>query len=132
MIRFGYTIAYVADVEAELDFFERAFSLRRRFVSDEGDYGELDTGDCVLAFASHALGSSNLPDGYVRADTAERPLGVEIGFVVEDLAAAHAAALAAGASELRVPHRTSWGQQVCWLRSPQGLLVELGTHPESA
>ena len=128
MIKFGYTIAYVPDVEAELTFFEKAFSLQRRFVSDEKDYGELDTGDCVLAFASHKLGGSNLPDGYVRADESERPLGVEIGFVVEDLDAAHAAALAAGAAELRSPHSTSWGQQVSWLRSPQGLLIEIGTH----
>ena len=129
MIRFGYTIAYVADVEAELAFFEKAFALRRRFVSEQKDYGELATGECVLAFASHALGSSNLPDGYVRVDESGPPPGIEVGFVVDDLKAAHAAALAAGASELRAPHQTSWGQQVSWVRSPQGLLVEIGTHP---
>ena len=129
MIKFGYTIAYVADVEAELAFFEKAFSLRRRFVSDAGDYGELDTGDCVLAFASHALGKTNLPDGYLAADSSSVPLGVEIGLVVKDPDAAHAAALAAGAVQLREPHQTSWGQRVAWLRSPQGLLIEIGSHP---
>ncbi|MCY4324551.1 MAG: VOC family protein [Betaproteobacteria bacterium] len=128
-MRFRYTIAYVTDVQAELDFFVKAFGLARRFVHEAGDYAELETGSCILAFASHQLGGSNLPQGYRRADASAQPLGIEVGFVVEDLAAAHAAAIAAGASELRPPHQTAWGQQVSWLRSPQGLLIELGTEP---
>ena len=31
-MRFGYTIVYVADPGASLDFFERAFGLARRFL----------------------------------------------------------------------------------------------------
>ena len=44
MIRFGYTIAYVDNVNDELTFFEKAFGLKRRFFDPSGDYGELDTG----------------------------------------------------------------------------------------
>ena len=51
MIKFGYTIAYVDNVDDELTFFERAFGIERRFIVPGGDYGELNTGDTVLAFA---------------------------------------------------------------------------------
>lgn len=125
--RFGYIIAYLADIAAELTFFETVFGFKRRFLTEEGDYGELDTGKCILAFADHSLGKSNLPTGYISAETAAKPLGIEIGIIVDDLPAAHAAAIKAGASELRAPHTTAWGQQVTWLRSPQGLLFEIGT-----
>ena len=60
-MRFGYTIPYVREVAPSLEFYERAFSQRRRFVHDSGDYAELETGATTLAFASHALASSNLP-----------------------------------------------------------------------
>ena len=43
MIKFGYTIAYVDNVNDELTFFEKAFGLERQFVDPSGDYGELDT-----------------------------------------------------------------------------------------
>ena len=48
---FRYTILYVDDVPATLDFFERAFGLQRGFLHESGDYGELTTGDTKLAFS---------------------------------------------------------------------------------
>ncbi len=131
MAKFGYTIAYVPDVEAELAFFEQAFGFKRKFVAPEGDYGELETGGCTLAFASHSLGKDNLPQGYVAADASSQPLGIEIGLVVDDVASANQAALDCGAVGIRKPHLTSWGQQVAWVRSPSGILVELGTHMDA-
>ena len=65
MIKYGYAITYVSNVEDTLVFFEKALVMKRRFLTDENDYGELDTGNTVLAFASHELGSRNLPNGYV-------------------------------------------------------------------
>ena len=50
-----YTILYVGDVAAALDFYERAFGLARGFLHETGDYGELATGDTKLAFSSRAL-----------------------------------------------------------------------------
>lgn len=63
-MKFGYTIVYVADVNASLAFFGKAFGLKTRF-SHESGYGELDTGETTLAFATHDLGRNNLPAGYV-------------------------------------------------------------------
>ena len=58
-IRFGYTIVYVTDVKASIQFFEVVFGLAPRFYHDSG-YGEMETGQTVLAFASHVLGRSPL------------------------------------------------------------------------
>jgi catechol 2,3-dioxygenase-like lactoylglutathione lyase family enzyme len=65
-MKFGYTIVYVPDVLASVEFFEKAFGLKRRFLHESG-YGEMDTGTTALAFATHDLGASNLPGGYVKA-----------------------------------------------------------------
>ena len=60
MVKFGYAISYVPDVEQSLTFFEDVFEMKRRFITDEKDYGELDTGETTLAFAVHALGGIQL------------------------------------------------------------------------
>ncbi|WP_019101436.1 VOC family protein [Chromobacterium haemolyticum] len=124
-MQFGYTILYVSDVAASLAFFENAFGLKRRFLHESGDYGELDTGATTLAFAAHPLGRMNLPEGYVAADASPLPLGMEIALVTDDVAAAHAQALRHGGVELHAPSLKPWGQTVSHLRCPDGLLLEL-------
>ena len=126
-MKFGYTIVYVPDVGASLTFFENAFGFKRRFLHESGTYGELDTGETTLSFAAHALGASNMPEGYVAADTSGKPLGMEVAFVTPDVAAAHKTALAAGARELKPPQQKPWGQVVSYVRCPDGTLVELCT-----
>jgi catechol 2,3-dioxygenase-like lactoylglutathione lyase family enzyme len=126
-MKLGYTIVYVPDVGASLGSFGQAFGLKTRFLHESGDYGELDTGATTLAFADHALADSNFPGGHVRADGSSQPLGMEIGLVTGDVAAAHAQAVAAGARELSAPATKPWGQVVSYLRTPDGCLVELCT-----
>ncbi len=50
---------------------------------------------------------------------------MELGFVTDDVAGAHARAIAAGASELSAPVSKPWGQVVSYVRCPDGTLVEL-------
>jgi catechol 2,3-dioxygenase-like lactoylglutathione lyase family enzyme len=123
-MRFGYTIVYVPDVLASVEFFEKAFGLKRRFLHESG-YGEMDTGTTALAFATHDLGASNLPGGYVKASHSGEPLGMEIALVTEDVAAAHAKAIAEGAVSLKEPVLKPWGQTVSYVRCPDGTLVEI-------
>ncbi len=52
---FRYTILYVQDVGRSLSFYEQALGLKRGFLHDSGDYGELVTGETKLAFSSRAL-----------------------------------------------------------------------------
>jgi len=124
-MKFGYTIIYVPDVEASLAFFEKAFGLSRRFLHESGDYGELDTGETTLAFASHDLGTTNLSDGYVAASSSKQPLGMELAFVTSSVKEAHFNAIAAGATSLKEPETKPWGQVVSYVRCPDGTLVEL-------
>ncbi len=127
MVRFGYTINYISDVDETLSFFEKAFDMKRKFITEEKDYGELDTGETILSFASHDLGKSNFQGGYVSASESEKPLGVEIALVTDDVARAHNKAIESGASELKAPETKPWGQIVSYVRCPSGILLELCT-----
>ena len=124
-MKLGYTIIYVPNVAASLAFFEKAFSLSRRFLHESSDYGELDTGETTLAFASLELGNMNFPAGLVVASESSQPLGIEIALVTPSVAEAHARALAAGAVELKAPETKPWGQVVSYVRCPDGTLVEI-------
>ncbi|HEV2573887.1 VOC family protein [Methylocella sp. CPCC 101449] len=126
-MKFGYTIAYVPDVAASLAFFGKAFGLPTRFLHESGTYGELETGETVLAFASEDLATMNFPAGHISAHSSKLPLGMEIAFVTDAVEAAHAKALAAGASELSAPAQKPWGQVVSYVRCPAGIVVELCT-----
>jgi catechol 2,3-dioxygenase-like lactoylglutathione lyase family enzyme len=126
-VQFGYTIVYVSDVPASIDFYERAFGLQRGFVSPEGDFGTLATGTTALGFCRHGLARESLGQGYVAADASPQPLGIEIALVTPDVAAACQQAVAAGATLLQPPADKPWGQTVAYLRCPDGSLVELCT-----
>jgi lactoylglutathione lyase len=126
-MQLGYTILYVPDVAASLQFYQRAFGLKTRFLHESGTYGELETGPTTLSFAAHALADNNFPGGHVHASASAQPLGMEIGLVTDDVPAAHLLALQAGATELAPPVTKPWGQIVSYLRAPDGCLVELCT-----
>ncbi len=126
---FAYTLVYVADVAASLDFFDQAFGLPRRFLHESGAYGEVDTGagGVKLAFVDHATARDSVQQDYVAADTSAKPLGMEIGFTVLDVQAAFDRAVAAGARPVAAPTAKPWGQVVSYVRCPDGTLVELCT-----
>ncbi|WP_067862443.1 VOC family protein [Neptuniibacter marinus] len=126
-MKFGYTINYVSDVDRALSFFEQAFDMKRKFITDEKDYGELDTGETVLSFASHELGKLNLQGEYVSASESKDPLGIEIALVTDDVILAHNQAIKSGAIELKAPESKPWGQMVSYVRCPSGILLELCT-----
>lgn len=126
-MQLGYTIVYVPDVAASLRFFAAAFGLEQKYLHASGTYGELATGATTLAFASHQMGEASFPGGYVRASDSKLPLGMEIGLVTADVAAAHQRALAQGAVQVSPPETKPWGQVVSYVRAPDGTLVELCT-----
>jgi lactoylglutathione lyase len=129
-VRFGYTILYVEDVARSLAFYERALGLERRFLHESGDYGELETGATALAFATHELAASNLPGVYdgTTPDGARPPF--EVCFVTDDVEAAYGQAVAAGAAAVVEPQTKPWGQDVAYVRDPDGNLIELASPVE--
>jgi lactoylglutathione lyase len=126
-VRFGYTIMYVEDVPRSLDFYERALGLKRRFLHESGDYGELETGATALAFATHGLAASNLPDVYDGATQNGGRPPFEVCFVTEDVEGAYERAVEAGADAVTEPKTKPWGQDVAYVRDPDGNLIELAS-----
>ncbi|MCG8585818.1 MAG: VOC family protein [Pirellulales bacterium] len=126
-MEFCFTIVYVADVPQTLEFYHRAFGFSTRFLHRSNQYGELDTGDCRLAFAAHALGGMNLPEGYSKLSTLEPPAGIEVGFETDDVAVAYQRAIDNGATAVAAPADKPWGQTVAWVRAPEGTLVAIGS-----
>lgn len=124
-ITLGYVIHYVSDVKRTLAFYHDAFDFEIRFISPEGDYGELVTGTTTLAFVSHVLAKTNFEKGYVATETGTRPPGVEIGMVTPKVNETVERALQNGASLESAPKIKPWGQTVAYVRDPDGLLVEI-------
>jgi lactoylglutathione lyase len=127
MVKFGYTILYVSDVTQSIVFYEKAFGFVRKFITPENDYGELLTGETTLAFASKSLANSNLKNGFLESQLGEKPFGIEIGFVTEDVAITLEKALLAGAIVAEEPKQKPWGQTVAYVRDVDGFLIEICT-----
>ena len=127
MIKFSYTIFYVKDVEASLRFYETAFGFSRKFISPDGQYGELSTGNTTLSFASTVLAKSNLSDGFVESSLAKKPFAVEIGFTTSEVELMVKSAIKAGAKLLENAKTKPWGQTVAYVRDPDGFLIEICT-----
>jgi catechol 2,3-dioxygenase-like lactoylglutathione lyase family enzyme len=126
-VRFGYTILYVSDVAASLDFYERALGQRRRFLHESEQYAELDTGDTALALAAHELAAANLPGVYRPDERAGSRPAFEVCFVTHNVQGAFDRAVAEGAEPVTSPQTKPWGQDVAYVRDPDGNLVELAS-----
>ncbi|WP_026381530.1 VOC family protein [Afifella pfennigii] len=119
---FRYAILYVEDVAATLDFYERSFALQRRFLHESGDYGELSTGETKLAFSSIAL-MQQLGKAPGRPNP-EAPV-FELAFETQDVRAALARAVEAGAAPVQDVREEPWGQTTAYVRDPNGYLIEI-------
>lgn len=117
-----YTILYVDDVAATLDFYERAFALERKFLHESGDYGELSTGETRLAFSSTAL--MNQLGKSPGKPAPEAPV-FEIAFETDDVQTAFARAVEAGAKPVQQVRDEPWWQTTSYVSDPNGYLVEI-------
>ena len=124
-MKFGYTIIYVPDVGAAVRFYEEAFGLEKKFLTDEQDYGEMNTGETTLAFANLDLARSNLPSGFMPNRVEDYPAAIEVAFVTDDVQSAYDRALECGAHTVSGPKSKPWGQDVAYVRDLNGVVVEL-------
>lgn len=127
-MKLGYLIIYVADVKATMDFYTRAFGFETKMVYEQDgavDYGEMKTGETVLAFASHSLGQMNLQGLYQKSALEKEPFGYELALVSENVMADYEKALIEGALPVSPPKEKPWGQTVAYVRSIEGTLIEL-------
>ena len=120
------TVIYVEDVKKTVDFYQRAFSLTLKFLSECGQYAEMNTGDVSLAFVSEAFSKENGLEFNTNRVGKPYP-GFEIAFESEDVQAAFDLALKEGAKNIANPTERRWGQTVAYVADINGVLVEICT-----
>lgn len=123
-MQFGYTIIYVNNVSATIEFYERAFGLEKAFIHESKQYAELATGSTKLAFASDALAHTN---GLNIATNSPKksPPGFEIALVSQDVYKDYNNACLNGASPIAAPIEKPWGQIVAYVKDLNGVIVEI-------
>lgn len=121
MTRLARITRHVADARASADFYARAFGLTEKMALGE-DYIAMTTGGTVLGFSREGFfeRETGLHLPALHGESAQ-----EITFEVSDGAAAHARALAEGATEVLAPVDKPWGERISYLRDPDGGLVQL-------
>ncbi|MEN2490406.1 VOC family protein [Flavobacterium sp. B11] len=127
MVKFGYTILYVENVEESIAFYENAFGFSRKFITPDGDYGELSTGETTLSFASKKLASQSLKDGFIESSLENKPFAIEIGFITDNVPEVLQKATSFGAVIVLEPVEKPWGQIVAYARDLNGFLIEICT-----
>ncbi|MCF6302730.1 MAG: VOC family protein [Devosiaceae bacterium] len=121
-MKFRYAILYVRDVKSTLDFYVNAFGMTKKMLHESGGYGELDTGDTVLAFASVAA----MADKGATLANVKSP-SFEIAFETDDVTRDIEKAIAAGAKLVQEPRHMDWGQTVAYVSDADGFLIEICT-----
>ena len=123
-MKFRYTIMYVDDVSATIDFYGRAFGIEKQMVHESGDYGELNTGDTILSFSSKSL-MSQLGKNPGACDPGAPTF--EIAFETEDVPKSLARAIDAGAKLIQDCETMPWGQITSYVQDINGFLIEICT-----
>ena len=126
MIKYGYTILYVENVQRTIDFYKNAFNYNQKFITPESDYAELETGETVLAFASYDVAKYNEIE-IAKLDSIKLPPAFELTFVTNDILNDLKKAIDAGAKLVKEPSSKPWGQIVAYVRDINGFLIELCT-----
>lgn len=124
-MQFGYAIIYVKDVKRTIEFYESCFGLKRKFIAEGNEYGELDTGATKLAFAAVTMAEKN---GF-KIDGRTLPNGIspifEVALVSQNVQADFDKAVEKGATKVKPPEQKPWGQTVGYVKDLNGVLVEI-------
>ena len=123
----GWVIVYVPDVERAVEFYERAFGLRRAFVDPTGNFGQLDTGTTALAFAAEALADGHLPQGVRRPSADEPPANVGARPGVRRRPRGLRPRGGRGVHHPGRARAQPQNQVVGWVRDPFGTLIEIAS-----
>lgn len=123
-MKLGYTLFYVENVQASMDFYEKAFGLEKGFYHESGLYGEMITGETKLGFVHHDTASSH---GflYQHINLKSPTPGLEIGLVTKSVESTFKRAVGCGAIPMSEPKSKPWGQIVAYVKDCNGFLVEI-------
>ncbi len=121
-MKFTKSIHYVSSATAALDFYRTVFGFEIRYLHESKEYGELNTGETTLAFAT------NRDNRGICADHPEKDdAKTELQFTTDAVAAIFEKAVNAGAVPLKEPVQKPTGQTVALIKAIDGTFVEIIT-----
>lgn len=123
-MKLKYIILYVESVTKTIHFYNEAFGFATKFIHDAEDYGEIDTGDTVLAFSSLKL-MTELGKNPAQP-IANNPV-FEIAFETPDVKSSLDHAVSCGANLVQAPIKQPWGQTTAYVSDINGFLIEICT-----
>lgn len=124
-MKYAYTICYVKDVTETVTFYEKAFWFKRKMITDEWDYAEVDSDETTLWFASIELWIDNLWENFTIGSNKINPFWIELAFITENLEQDFESAIKAWATLFKTIETKQWWQKVWYLRDNNGFLIEL-------
>jgi len=122
-LKLGYVIHFVPNVMEAVVFYQKAFGITLRYIHQNGQFAQMETGDTGLCFCDETVAQEGTSFDPVRPG--RTPPGTEIAFVAEDVAAAFNRAVSAGARVVLEPVKQPWGQVMSYVRDLNGFLVEI-------
>ncbi|MBX3710144.1 MAG: VOC family protein [Gammaproteobacteria bacterium] len=123
-MKLTYTILYVNNVKKSVEFYQKTFGIKNRFIHESGDYAEMDTGEVTLAFCAHKLANDIVKQNYLKASQAQL-IGAQISFEPHNLKEAYDVALKNRAKSIVPPEVKPWGWESAMLLDIDGHIVEL-------
>lgn len=117
-----YVVLVVADLDRAVRFYTEALGLPLGHRS--GPYAQLATGVTRVALYERQAMASTLGLEALRSPEPDAP-AFELGFKVDDVDAAYAELVEAGAHPMTPPTDRPWGQRTAYVRDPDGHLIEL-------
>jgi catechol 2,3-dioxygenase-like lactoylglutathione lyase family enzyme len=117
-----YVVLVVADLDRAVRFYTEVLGLPLGHRS--GPYAQLATGVTRVALYERQAMASTLGLDTLRSPEPDAP-AFELGFKVDDVDAAYAELVEAGAHPTTPPTDRPWGQRTAYVRDPDGHLIEL-------
>ena len=122
--KFGYTVVYIKDVEATINWYQQVFGLGLKFINPEKTYAELLTGDTTLVFANDDFQRQNYPT-FLENKSGKEPAGLNLSFITDTVEEIFSKAVNQGATLIKNVETKPWGQKEGWLRDINGILVTI-------
>jgi len=123
-MKLKYAILYVDSVPATLKFYKNAFGFETKFMHEAEDYGELDTGDTILAFSSLKL-MTELGKNPANANP-DNP-AFELAFETTEVDRWIKQSVENGAKLIQQATVQPWGQTTAYVADQNGFLIEICT-----
>ena len=127
-MRYVMTLIYVPDVQKTMDFYEKAFGLKKKTLYPGNIYGEMATGEIILGFASEDYMKKELNQIQLRSNRPiNSPSSFELTFISENVQKDYQNALNSGAKAISAPHPTLWSKSVAYVTDINGIIVEIAS-----